>query len=189
MIEPMELQEQLHLLHVAALLPPQARLEHLEKALVTWRLIRRTASKSFEDCMPNSERSPQATISIRALGTDVVQLSWGLGSFREPCFRKTSAPQLSSRPRESIRELAVTQKNSALWSTSYPQRFRELLRFVPPPAPAPTTNTPGVAVESGHRCRGRFEARLPLACTAAEMGPRARDHRCLIEAPHQINVL
>lgn len=101
MIEPMELQEQLHLLHVAALLPPQARLEHLEKALVTWRLIRRTASKSFEDCMPNSERSPQATISIRALGTDVVQLSWGLGSFREPCFRKTSAPQLSSRPRES----------------------------------------------------------------------------------------
>ena len=85
---------ELHLLHVAALLPPQARLEHLEKALVTWRLIRRTASKSFEDCMPNSERSPQATISIRALGTDVVQLSWGLGSFREPCFRQTSATAL-----------------------------------------------------------------------------------------------
>ena len=33
------------------------------------------------------------------------------------------------------------------------------------------------------RCRGRFEARLPFACAAAEMGPRARNHRRLIEAP------
>ena len=37
---------ELHLLHVAALLPPQARLEHLEKALVSWRLIRRPPAKA-----------------------------------------------------------------------------------------------------------------------------------------------
>ncbi|KAM0708238.1 hypothetical protein Q7P35_004888 [Cladosporium inversicolor] len=133
---------ELHLLHVAALLPPQARLEHLEKAL---RAI--TASDDID-----TRTAP-----------DVVCLALALGCLREPCFRKTSATAL-----KSIRELVVTQENSALWSTSYPQRFRELLRFVPPPAPAPTTTR---------------QAR------AAEMGPRARDHRRLIEAPHQTNVL
>lgn len=87
---------ELHLLHVAALLPPQARLEHLEKALVTWRLIRRTASESFEDCMPNSERSPQATISIRAPRPMLFALHWRSDVSASPASAR-HPPQLSSQ--------------------------------------------------------------------------------------------
>ena len=76
--------QQLHQLHVAAFLPPQARLERLEKDLATWRLIRRRPAKAsritcqtasdhrkrryrYAHCYRCSSPVPGARVSPRAL--------------------------------------------------------------------------------------------------------------------------
>ena len=76
--------QQLHQLHVAALLPPQARLERLEKALAIWRLIRIPPAKTsrivcqtasdhrkrryrYAHCYRCSSPVPGARVSPRAL--------------------------------------------------------------------------------------------------------------------------
>ena len=126
--------QQLHQLHVAALLPPQARLERLEKALAAWRLIRRRPTKASRiTCQTASDHRERRCRYAHCSRC----------SSPVPGGSDLSARPASASPPQPARELKSSdcrhQENSALWATSYPQRFRELLRSVPPPAPAPAS--------------------------------------------------